>query len=147
MNYLALKKMLYIFCLAVIWMSGNGMAEFKVSALPDAENPKTIVLENDSLSMTINMDWQLSVPVMEYKPLGINFIQPNKPMPLVQTDSPWILNNVGFAIRTATVEQTMESAIVSIEARSNYVENPFLLLIRLSIAEEPTIDLNIRLVN
>ena len=110
-------------------------AQVRIQTTPNAENPQKILLENDSLFMQINMDWQLSVPVLKYKPLNINFIQSDNPMPVVHIDNPCILNTVGFAIRTATIEQKQASAIVNIKARSNYIENPFILRIRLSRAE------------
>ncbi len=147
MNFLICKKMLLFSFILLLWVSGDALAGFKASALPTVENPKKMVLENDSLKMEINLDWQLLVPVLEYKPLGINLIQPGKAMPLIHIDNPFILNNVGYAIRTAKIEKTKDSAIIKIEARSNYVENPFVLKISLGIGEESLIDIKIHLVN
>jgi len=139
--------LLLIFFIMFLWISRDALADFKAKALPTVENPKKLVLENDSLKMEINFDWQLSVPVFEYKPESVNLVQPGKPMPLIQIDNPFILNNVGYAIRTAKIEQTKDLAIINIEARSNYVENPFVLKIRLGIGEKSLIDINIQLVN
>lgn len=147
MKILISTKMFLLACSFVMWVSGGAIAGFKASALPTVENPKKILLENDSLRMEINLDWQLSVPVLEFKSQGIHLIQPDKPMPLVQIDNPFILNNVGFAIRTVKIERTKESAKVMIEAKSNYVENPFVLKITLEIREEPLIDIKIVLLN
>ena len=77
MKSLIFKKILLLSFLIVLWISGVVFAEFQVKALPNVENPKKIILENDSLKMEINLDWQLSVLVLEYKPLGIQLIQPD----------------------------------------------------------------------
>jgi hypothetical protein len=147
MKFFLNTKMLIICITLLIWISGNARAEFKASALPTAKNPKKMVLENDSLKMEINLDWQLLVPIFEYKPQSINLIQPGKAMPLVQIDDPFILNNVGYAIRTAKIEESNDSAIIYIEAKSNYLENPFVLKIRLAIGERSSIDINMQLMN
>jgi hypothetical protein len=147
MKYQLSNKLLFIFFVMCFWISGELLADFKAAALPTVENPKKLILENDSLKMEINFDWQLSVPVLEYKPQGVNLVQPGKEMPLIQIDNPFILNNVGFAIRTAKIEKTEDSAIINIEAKSNYVENPFLLKISLGIGEKSLVDIKIELVN
>jgi hypothetical protein len=141
------NKLLLFFFFMFLWISGDALADFRASAIPTVENPKKLILENDSLKMEINFDWQLAVPVFEYKPHDIKLIQPGKAMPLIQIDNPFILNNVGFAIRTAKIEKTKDSAIIKIEARSNYVENPFLLKISLEIGEKSLIDIKVELVN
>jgi hypothetical protein len=147
MQYQSSKKMLLIILILVLIVSGDVLAGFKASALPNVENPKKLILENDSLKMEINFDWQLSVPVFKYKPENLDLVEPGKLMPLIQLDNPFILNNVEYTIRTAKIEQTEDSAIIKIEARSNYVENPFILKINLGISEKPIIDINIQLVN
>ena len=147
MKFLINNKILIIFFISLILVSADAFAGFKASALPTVENPKKLVLENDSLKMEINLDWQLLVPILEYKPQGINLIQSGKEMPLIQIDNPFILNNVGYAIRNAKIENKNDSAIIHIEGRSNYVENPFTLKIRLAIGEKSLIEIKIELIN
>ena len=82
MKFLINNKILIIFFISLILVSADAFAGFKASALPTVENPKKLVLENDSLKMEINLDWQLLVPILEYKPQDINLIQSGKEMPL-----------------------------------------------------------------
>lgn len=141
------KYMMLLFSVLIFVGSGDVLAGYKASVLPNVENPKKLILENDSLKMEIKFDWQLPVTVFEYKPVNREFVQPGKIVPLMQIDNPFILNNVGFAIKTAKIEETEESALIKIEAKSNYIENPFILKIRLGIGEKSLIDIKIELVN
>ena len=78
MKLLLSRKMQIYVCILAMCISVNAFAEFKVSALPTTENPKKLVLENDSLKMVINFDRQLTVPILEYKSQGINLIPDGK---------------------------------------------------------------------
>jgi hypothetical protein len=141
------QRMLLTILILALSISGDVLAGYKASALPNVENPKKLILENDSLKMEINFDWQLLIAVFKYKPENLEFVKPGKIVPLLQIDNPFILNNVGFPIKTAKIEETENSAIIKIDAKSNYVENPFILKIKLAIGERSQIDLKIELVN
>jgi len=146
-KFLFSTKLFIYCCLFVVWASGNVQADFSARALPSVENPQKLILENDSLKIEINFDWQLTVPVLEYKTKGINLVPAGKSMPLVQIDNPFILDNVGYAIRTVKIENSNDQAVLKIEARSNYVENPFVLKIDLGIGESSLINIKIQLDN
>lgn len=147
MKFLINTKVYIYCCLFAVWASGNVQADFSARALPTAENPKELLLENDSLKIVINFDSQLSVSVFEYKPEGVNLIPPGKTMPLVQIDNPFILDNVGFALRRVEIEKRKNQDLVKIETRSNYLENPFILKVELRLGETSIIDINIQLEN
>ena len=66
---------------------------------------------------------------------------------MVQIDNPFILDNVGYAIRTVKIKKTKDRAVLNIVAKSNYLENPFILKIDLGIGEEALIDIKILLEN
>jgi hypothetical protein len=136
----------------LVWFIVSGLqtsvlAKISVQTLPTAENPKQILIANDSLELTISLDWQLTITSLLYKPKNLNFIRPDKPMPIIQIDNPWILHNVGFAIRTAQVKQKPDSVTVFIKAMSNYIENPFQLFIKLGFSEQSRIAVKIWLQN
>jgi hypothetical protein len=134
-------------CFLIIGLQTSVMSKISVQTLPTTENPKQILFVSDSLELNISMDWQLTITSLVYKPKNLNFIQPAQPMPIVQIDNPWILHNVGFAIRTAQVKQKPDSVIILIKAISNYIENPFQLFIRLGFSEQSQLAVKIWLEN
>lgn len=142
-----------IFCLCdifivILLLQGHPCySEIKVKVLPNETNPSEIVIENDSLFMTISLDWKLTVNSMKYKPQNMEFIQPKYSIPLVGIENRWTLFNVGFGIRNVSIQRTKELSTVLIHAYSNYLENPFHIFVQLSIGENPEIRAKIWLVN
>jgi len=122
-------------------------AAVRIQAIPNESTPRIIILENDSLSMTISLDWKLSVKSLKFKKKNIELIQSDTPMPLVGIENQWTLFNVGFGIRNVSIQRNKEFSTVLIHAYSNYLENPFHIFIQLSIGETPEIKAKIWLVN
>jgi hypothetical protein len=50
-------------------------ANVKSQVLPDENIPNRIIIENDSLSMDIFLDWKLSINSMVYKSPNLGLIQ------------------------------------------------------------------------
>ena len=105
-------------------------AAVRIQAIPNESTPRIIILENDSLSMTISLDWKLSVKSLKFKKKNIELIQSDTPMPLVGIENQWTLFNVGFGIRNVSIQRNKEFSTVLIHAYSNYLENPFHIFVQ-----------------
>ncbi len=143
---------LYLFCLVCLGIligihTLSFGADVRIKAIPNESTPRTIILENDSLSMKISLDWKLSVKSLKFKKKNIELIQSDTPMPLIGIENQWTLFNVGFGIRNVSIQRTKEFSTVLIHAYSNYLENPFHIFVQLSIGENPEIKAKIWLVN
>jgi len=136
-----------ILSLVALLMSWPCFSAVKVQALPNETTPREIIIENDSLLVTISLDWKLTVNSLKYKPRDLEFIQPEYPMPLVGIENRWSLFNVGFGILNVTIKRTSESSTVLIHAYSNYLENPFHIFVQLCVRESPEIEAKIWLEN
>jgi len=122
-------------------------ADVRIKVLPDEEVPRSIILENDSLLITISLDWKMIVTSLKYKPRNIEFIQADRPMPLVGIENLWTLFNVGFGLKGVSIQRYEDSKTVLISTYSNYLENPFHLFIQMRFSNHAQIEAKIWLEN
>lgn len=143
-------KILWFYCILSVVLLINGppcYSEVKIQALPNETNPNEILIENDSLFISLSLDWKLTVNSLRYKPRDVEFIQPGYPMPLVGIGNRWSLFNVSFGIRNVEIKRSEKESEVTIHAYSNYLENPFHIFILLTIGERAEIEAKIWLEN
>ena len=145
MNYI--KKIACGLLITAGFCSTITFAQLKISAEPNDDTPRVIYIKNDSLSMKISIDDKLLVHSLKYLPANIELIQLDNPMPLVNIDNNWTLNNVGFSIRDAKIIRNENTGKILIHAYSNYLENSFHIFITLEFNNSSEINADIKIVN
>lgn len=146
------KKIVYRLLLIVCFYSqflihSEVFAVVSVRAFPSEEAPQKVHLENDSLSLTISVDWKLTVNSLKYKTRNLEFVQEEFPMPLFNIENTWSLYNVPYSIQETRIVRKEDSARVNIHCYSNYLENPFHVYVTLTISEQAQIRVKIWLEN
>jgi hypothetical protein len=74
---------------------------------------------------------------------GVEFVDPDKPAPVVKINSQWHLLQVGFNIWQVTKFEDNDKKGVQVELFSEYLENPYHLFIRLALSDNQELDLDL----
>jgi len=133
------RFLLFIILCLVSSVYGNP----KITFLPNESVPKEIVLENDSLLVKVKLGRYVYFKSFKDKISNIEFIDPEKPAPVVKLNSQWHLLQVGFNIWQVMQLNKGDKKGVQIELRSDYLENPYHLFIQLALSDLQELDLDI----
>jgi hypothetical protein len=115
----------------------------KIQILPNEEIPNEIILENDSLSVKVQLGRYVYFTSFKDKISGVEFIDPATPAPVVKINSQWHLLQVGFNIWQVTEFSNGDKKGVQIELFSDYLENPYHLFIKLTLSDNQELDLDL----
>lgn len=118
-------------------------SEVRVQILPDENVPNRVVLENDGLRVGVSVSRAVHFTSFLDKATGVDFIDPARPAPVVNISNNWHLLQLGFNIWQIHRIETGAGKGVEIELFSNYLENPHHLFLRLTLPEQPQLNLDL----
>jgi hypothetical protein len=133
------KLFLLIFLGAMSSVYGNP----KITLLPNEKVPKQIILENDSLLVKVELGRYVYFTSFKDKISEVDFINPEKPAPVVKINSQWHLLQVGFNIWQVSKLEDKDKDGIQIELFSDYLENPYHLFIKLTMSDNQELDLDL----
>ena len=96
----------------------------KITFSPNESVPKEVILENDSLLVKVQLGRYVYFTSFRDKISNIEFVNADKPAPVVKINSQWHLLQVGFNIWQVSKFDEGDRNGVQIELFSDYLENP-----------------------
>ncbi|MBC8181514.1 hypothetical protein H8E88_10365 [candidate division KSB1 bacterium] len=114
-----------IFLFIFMFLFSDVRAHVKLTYLPNKQLVKNVVLENDHVKYTINIDKGVKLSSAVDKKTNIDYMNGNSDLMFFSQRTPWWLDDVGFQLFTFTDKEDNDKVSVSINQRSSYVENPF----------------------
>lgn len=125
----------------VISFSLNGIiAQVKLNYLPNKENVRNIVLENEHVKFTITVDKGVKLSSAIDKKTNIDYINGNDQLLFFSQRCPWWLDDTGFQLFNVVDETDNDNVTVSVTQRSSYVENPFIVIQSFSLGDSPELE-------
>ena len=102
-------------------------ADAEIQYLPNRENPRQVVMENDDVRYVLALDRGVRLAELIDKRSGIDLMAGNDPLAFVSVRQPWPFNDVGYDVLTLQ-EIEMEGHVgIITRHRSSYVENTFVV--------------------
>ncbi len=124
---------LFIYCLSM----NSVFAQASLKYVPDKDNVRHIILENDHVSFTINFDKGVKISSAIDKKTNVDYMDGNDKLLFFSQRCPWWLDDTGFQLFSFVEETEDDNVIVSITQRSSYVENPFIVTQSFTLGEGP----------
>jgi hypothetical protein len=116
-----------IFFNLLIFFNSETNAQVKLTYEPNKQLVKKIVLENDLVKYTIKIDKGVKLSTAIDKKTNVDYMEGNGDLMFFSQRTPWWLDDVGFQLCTFKDKKENANVSVSINQRSSYVENPFLV--------------------
>ncbi len=130
-------------------VAGLGLSELsaqpRLTLHPNEDVPRELTLENDDLFVRVQLGRYLYLTSFLDKVSGVQFVDPEKPAPLVKVSNQWHLLQVGFNIWQVTERVDGAERGAEIRLFSNSLENPYHLVVRLGMSEAPELRLHLSL--
>ena len=111
------------------------LADAEIHYIPDRENPRHVVLENDHVRYVLSLDRGVRLAELVDKRSGADLLAGNDPLAFVSVRQPWPLNDVGYDILTLEEVQMDGRVGVVSRHRSSYVENMFIVTQRFTLGD------------
>ena len=131
--------LIFFVLVSISYLYGNP----KITMLPNDTVPNQIILENDSILVKIKLGRYVYFTSFLDKISQIEFIDPDKPAPVVKINSQWHLLQVGFTVWQVSKITEGDKKGVQIELFSEYLENPYHLFIKLALSDNQELDLDL----
>ena len=126
-------------------LSPDLSAQPRLSLHPNEDVPRELTLENDRLRVRVQLGRYLYLTSFLDKVSGVQFVDPEKPAPLAKVSNQWHLLQVGFNIWQVTPLAEGADRGAEIRLFSNSLENPYHLVVRLSMSEATELRLHLSL--
>ena len=111
-------------------------ADAEIQYLPNRENPRQVVMENDDVRYVLALDRGVRLAELIDKRSGVDLLAGNDPLAFVSVRQPWPFNDVGYDILTLE-EVEMEGHVgIITRHRSSYVENAFIVTQQFTLGDE-----------
>jgi hypothetical protein len=112
-------------------------AQVNLTYLPNKQLVRNIVLENEHVKYTINIDKGVTLSAAIDNKTNIDYMADNSNLMFFSQRTPWWLDDVGFQLFTFNDQRDNGKVSVSINQRSSYVENPFNVTQTFTLGEGP----------
>ncbi len=126
-----------IFLYVFMFLHSETNAQVKLTYLPNKQLVRNIVLENEHVKYTINIDKGVKLSAAIDKKSNIDCMAGNSNLMFFSQRQPWWLDDVGFQLFTYNDKKDNGNVSVSINQRSSYVENPFIVTQTFTLGEGP----------
>jgi hypothetical protein len=120
-----------------MFLHSETKAQVKLTYVPNKQVVRNIVLENGHVKYTINIDKGVKLSTVIDKNANIDYMAGNSALMFFSQRAPWWLNDAGFQLFTFNDKKDNGNVSVSIEQRSSYVENPFIVTQTFTLGEGP----------
>ena len=136
MKYIRVSMPIPIVLLISLFHYSIMSAQPYVKFIPDKDQVKEVVLENNSYRYTIAIGNAVKLTSMLDKSTGYDYMKNNEDLIFTSSPHPWALDHVGFQL--FNVEEFTKDGRkgVSIRQQSSYVENSWVIVQNFSIGED-----------
>jgi hypothetical protein len=129
-----------IFLYVFMFPNSETHAQVNLTYLPNKQLVRNIVLENEHVKYTINIDKGVTLSAAIDNKTNIDYMAGNSNLMFFSQRTPWWLDDVGFQLFTFNDQRDNSKVSVSINQRSSYVENPFIVTQTFTLGEGPELD-------